>query len=128
MQHVHRSRKNALAARRHKPLLCELDVPQEFGEGHANSSERPHLGTFQYSLAPPGVQPNAMPNAISSALPQAQAVRGNTSTKAPLPDTLTMSRLGAGQGDPFLRYPIKITHRSKEFVDTSQSCPCGLVF
>ena len=55
MKHVHRSRKNTLAARRQKPLLCELDVPQEFGEGRADFSGRLDLGNFQSILAPPGV-------------------------------------------------------------------------
>ncbi|PVH85431.1 hypothetical protein DL98DRAFT_606526 [Cadophora sp. DSE1049] len=113
MQHVHRSRKNALAARRHKPMLCDLDVPQEFTEGHVNSSERLDLDTSQTDLAPTDLQLNAG----SSFLPQTVAITDKTLTTAPLPDILTMSRVGAGRGDPFLRYPIKVTPRSRELVD-----------
>ncbi|KAH7393143.1 fungal-specific transcription factor domain-containing protein [Cadophora sp. MPI-SDFR-AT-0126] len=113
MKHIHRNRRKALAARRRIPLQCKLEVPQAITEGNANSSERLH--SF-HSLAP-SAPIDALINADSSSLPQVCSVTDKASTIEPLSGILTMSRLGAGRGDPFLRYPIKISPRYKELVD-----------
>ncbi|KAK0116002.1 hypothetical protein ONS95_013039 [Cadophora gregata] len=113
MQHIHRSRKNALAVRRHKPLLYSLDVLHEFTERQATSSEPLDLDPSHTNLVPFNVPDNA----CCSASPQKDAVPDSMSTTVLLPGIMTMYRLGAGRGDPFLKFPINITPRSRELVD-----------
>ncbi|KAL2067884.1 hypothetical protein VTL71DRAFT_15982 [Oculimacula yallundae] len=111
MQHIRRRSKVPPVIRRHAPLKCDLDVPQTFIEKPAYPSERLDLVDRQIHSFPTGVLPG--PDDSISLETSAR----DRLTKLPTRRSFTISRLGSGRGDPFIKFPIELNSRSRELID-----------
>ncbi|KAG4431587.1 hypothetical protein IFR05_012927 [Cadophora sp. M221] len=115
MQHIRRNRKNPHVLRRYGPLQCDLDIPQTFNQSHVCPSEQLDLDTDQTYLASvDGLDVASDPN--SSTLPRSLSVTHGNLNETPLRG-LSISRLGAGRSDPFVKFPIELNSRSRELVE-----------